>query len=85
MPDEIATSGVSEDMLKSYVDRIESVQETIDEETTSKKEIYAEAAGNGFDKKILAAVIRRRKLERDERMEQDAMLEMYESALAKAS
>jgi uncharacterized protein (UPF0335 family) len=82
---EIADSGVSEAQLKAYVERIESVQEQIDEFTTERKDIFAEAKSAGFDKKILAAVIRRRKLERAERQEMDALLELYEEALAKVA
>jgi uncharacterized protein (UPF0335 family) len=45
------------------------------------KEIYAEAKGNGFDTKVLRQVIRIRKQDRNERLEQEAILELYMSAL----
>ena len=45
------------------------------------KEIYAEAKGNGFDTKVLRQVVRIRKQDRAERMEQEALLELYMTAL----
>lgn len=78
---EVANTGVAEDQLKSFVERIENLSEEIDSLTTDRKDIYNEAGSNGFDKKILAAIIRRRKLDRAERQEYDALLELYEQAL----
>lgn len=78
---EVATTGVAEDQLKALVERIEAVNEEIDERTADRKDIFAEAKGQGFDRKILAEIIRRRKLERAERQEHDALLSMYEQAL----
>ena len=45
------------------------------------KEVYAEAKGNGFDPKIMRQVVRLRKIERAERQEQDALLELYLAAV----
>src|SRR3569832_781946 len=48
------------------------------------KEIYAEAKGNGFDTKVLRQIIRIRKQDASERMEQEALLELYMAALGMA-
>lgn len=82
---EIATSGVAEDQLIQFVERIEHLNEEIDGLTGDRKDIFNEAKANGFDKKVLATVIRRRKLAREEKQEQDALLDLYERALESRS
>lgn len=48
------------------------------------KEIYAEAKGNGFDTKVLRKIVAIRKQDHAERMEQEALLELYMAALGMA-
>ena len=45
------------------------------------KDVYAEAKGNGFDTKTLRTVVRLRKQNLVEREEQQALLDLYLSAL----
>ena len=45
------------------------------------KDVYGEAKGTGFDTKILRKVIQIRKQDKDERMEQEAILDTYLQAL----
>ncbi|MGZ3376597.1 MAG: DUF2312 domain-containing protein, partial [Phenylobacterium sp.] len=45
------------------------------------KEVFAEAKGNGFDVKILRKVVRIRKQDRAKRLEEDAILDLYLSAI----
>ena len=76
--------GVAGDQLRSFVERIENVEEEIKSLTEDKKEIFAEAKGQGFDVKILKEVIRLRKQDPDERDEHDSLLEVYLHALEEA-
>ena len=69
------------DQLKTIVERIERLEEEKSTIAGDIKEIYAEAKGNGFDVKILRKVIARRKRDRDEIKEEEAILELYESQL----
>jgi uncharacterized protein (UPF0335 family) len=69
--------------LKSFIERIENTQEEIDNFKEDQKEVYAEAKSVGFDVKIIRKVIKRRKMERDKRQEEDDLLEIYESAVEK--
>jgi uncharacterized protein (UPF0335 family) len=69
------------DMLKSFVERVERVQEEIDGLNGDKRDLYAEAKGNGFDVPALKKVIARRRLDPDKRAELDAIMETYEAAL----
>jgi uncharacterized protein (UPF0335 family) len=72
------------DQLRAIVERIEHLDEEIKALTEDKKEIYAEAKGNGFDVKVLRDVIRLRKQDQEERDERDSLLDLYMSALEKA-
>jgi uncharacterized protein (UPF0335 family) len=75
------TNSVAAQELKSYIDRIEKVSEELDGIKSDLKDIYAEAGSNGFDKKVLRKIIARRKRERAEVQEEDALTELYLQAL----
>ncbi len=82
MSDEITgVGGVAPDQLKSFVERIERLEEDKQAISDDIKDVYAEAKGNGFDVKILRQVIKIRKQDRNERLEMEALLELYLSAL----
>jgi uncharacterized protein (UPF0335 family) len=76
--------GVAGDQLRAFVERIENIEEEIKSLTEDKKEIFAEAKGEGFDVKILKEVIRIRKQDEDERQEHESLLEVYLHALEDA-
>jgi uncharacterized protein (UPF0335 family) len=77
----MAAESVAQDQLRAFVERIERMEEEKKAIADDLKEIYAEAKGNGFDTKVLRQVIRIRKQDRNERLEQEAILELYMSAL----
>ena len=74
-------AGAAADQLKSFVERIERLEE--EKRTTSEdiKDVYAEAKAFGFDVKILREVIRIRKSDKSEREEMEATLDLYMNAL----
>jgi uncharacterized protein (UPF0335 family) len=72
---------VAGDQLRTIVERIEHIEEEIRALNEDKKEIYAEAKGNGFDVKILREIIRVRKQDQKERDEQESLLVVYLHAL----
>lgn len=72
---------VAQDQLRAFVERIERMEEEKAAIAEDIKEIYAEAKGNGFDTKVLRTVIKIRKQDRDERMQQESILELYLTAL----
>ncbi|WP_439813572.1 DUF2312 domain-containing protein [Zavarzinia sp. CC-PAN008] len=72
---------IAADQLKSIVERIERLEEEKAGLAADIREIYAEAKGNGFDTKVLRQVIKLRKLDREERQEQDTLLDLYLEAL----
>jgi uncharacterized protein (UPF0335 family) len=69
------------DALKSFVARIERQQEEMDTARADMKEIYAEVKSMGFDTKAVRKVIALRKIDRQERQEMEAIIELYEGAL----
>ena len=77
--------GVAGDQLRAFVERIEHIEEEIKGLTEDKKDIYAEAKGEGFDVKILKEVIRIRKQDQKERDEKESLLDLYLHALAEVA
>ena len=72
---------VAKDHLKAFVERIERLEEEKKALADDIRDVYGEAKANGFDAKALRAVVRLRKMDADERKEQDAILETYLHAL----
>ncbi len=77
----MADTSVARDQLRSIVERIERLEEEKKAIADDIKDVFAEAKGNGFDVKTLRTVVRMRKIEAAERQEQEAMLDLYMSAL----
>ncbi|NKB50674.1 MAG: DUF2312 domain-containing protein [Rhizobiaceae bacterium] len=77
----MADTSVARDQLRSIVERIERLEEEKKAIADDIKDVFAEAKGNGFDVKTLRTVVRMRKIESAERQEQEAMLDLYMSAL----
>jgi len=73
--------GVARDQLRSFIERIERLEEEKKTIADDIKDVYAEAKGTGFDTKILKKVIALRKKDDQERMEEEAILETYLAAL----
>jgi uncharacterized protein (UPF0335 family) len=73
--------GIAGDQLRSYIERVERLSEEKDGLTADIREVYAEAKGNGFSVPIMRAVVRLRKLDKDDRDEQETILDLYRRAL----
>ncbi len=73
--------GVAAGQLRSFIERIERLEEERTALGADIREVYAEAKGNGFDVKIMRQVVRLRKQDKSERQEQEAVLELYLHAL----
>ena len=71
----------AKDQLKAFVERIERLEEEKKALSDDIRDVYAEAKGNGYDVKALRQVVRLRKQDKDERAEQEAILETYLQAL----
>lgn len=74
-------NSAAQGQLKSIIERIERLEVEKAEISEQIKEVYAEAKGNGFDVKILRKVVRELKKDRAKRQEEDAILDLYLSAV----
>jgi len=72
---------VAADELRQFVERVERLEAEKQDAAEAQKEVFAEAKGRGYDTAVLRKVIARRKMDRDSLAEQEAILEMYETAL----
>ena len=79
MPD--ASGQISSERLKSFIKRIEKLEEDKSGIANDIKDVYAEAKGTGFDVKIIRQVIRLRKLDVEKRREQEELLDLYFAAI----
>ena len=79
-----ASTGIAQGQLRSIVERIERLEEEKATIAEDIKEVYAEAKANGFDTKILRKVVRLRKVDRAEREEEEALIDLYLHALGMA-
>ena len=74
-------TGFAREQLRSFVERIERLEEEKAGIAGDIREVYAEAKGTGFDVKTLRQVVRLRKQDKSERQEQMALLDLYLHAL----
>lgn len=73
--------GIAGAQLRSYIERVERLEEEKAALAADIREVFAEAKGNGFDVKVMREVIRLRKLDQADRQEQEALLDLYLSAI----
>lgn len=75
------TGGVAAERLKSFIERIERLEEEKAALAEDIREVYSEAKGNGFDVKIMRQIVRLRKMDSSDRQEMEAILDTYMAAL----
>ncbi|HEY6024536.1 MAG TPA: DUF2312 domain-containing protein [Pseudolabrys sp.] len=75
----------AKDQLKAIIERIERLEEEKKATSDDIRDVYAEAKGTGFDTKALRTIVRLRKLDTDERREQQEVLDTYLHALGMAN
>jgi uncharacterized protein (UPF0335 family) len=75
------TYRVTADELRQFIERVERLEAEKKDIAEQSKEVFGEAKSRGYDTKVLRKVIARRKRERDDLAEEEAVLEMYEQAL----
>ncbi len=72
---------IAADRLRSFIERVERLEEEKAAIMNDVKEVYAEAKGEGYDVKIMRQVVRIRKMDRADRQEAEALLDLYLSAI----
>ena len=78
------TVGIAGNRILSIIERIEQIDEEVKALNEGKKEVFAEAKGEGFDIKVLREILRIRKQDKDERDEQESLLDLYLRAMQNA-
>ena len=78
MPD---TAGIAGERLRSFIERIERLEEERRALADDIKEVYAEAKGAGFDTRTMRQLIRLRRMDKDDLDEQETLLDIYKRAL----
>ncbi|KKJ75156.1 hypothetical protein WH95_19945 [Kiloniella litopenaei] len=73
--------GIAADRLRGFVERIERLEEEKKAIADDIKEIYAESKSLGFESKILRKIISLRKMDEQERNEQEELIDVYKHAL----
>jgi len=75
---------IAADQLRLFIERIERLEEEKKGIADDIRDVYAESKGQGYDTKIMRAIVRLRKMEKNDRDEMDALLETYRAALGLA-
>jgi uncharacterized protein (UPF0335 family) len=75
------SDAVAPDLLKSFIERIERLEEEKASIAGDVKEVYAEAKAQGFDTKVLRKVVAWRKRDATERREEEEIMDLYLQAL----
>ena len=78
---EIGKTRSKENLLKIFIEKIERLEEEKCNILSDIKEVYSEAKSTGYDPKIMRKVLTIRKIDTDERLEQEALLDTYKNAL----
>ncbi|MCA8927389.1 MAG: DUF2312 domain-containing protein [Alphaproteobacteria bacterium] len=76
--------GITAEQLRSYIERIERLEEEKAELAANVREVFAEAKANGFDTKVMRQVLKLRKMDANDRAELESLLDLYLHALGMA-
>ncbi|MDR2831957.1 MAG: DUF2312 domain-containing protein [Rickettsiales bacterium] len=75
------TVKITAEELKSYIERIEKLEQEKKDVQDHIRDVYAKAADEGWDTKVMKQIIRLRKMDDDDRKEQEILLDTYKRAL----
>lgn len=78
MPD---VGGIAGDQLRSFIERIERLEDEKKQLADDIKEVYSEAKGSGFDTAIMRQIIKERRMDKDDLDERETLLDIYRKAL----
>lgn len=72
---------IAGDVLRSYIERIERLEEEKAGIADLIREIFAEAKGNGFDTAVMRQILKIRKMDPHDAAEKDELLDLYRQAI----
>ena len=73
--------GVAGERLKSFIERIERLEEEKKALADDIRDVYSQAKADGFEVKVMRQIVKIRKMDKDDLDEQEALLETYMRAL----
>lgn len=77
----MSKTAFAKEQLQAFINRIERLEEERAALSADIKEVYAEAKGTGFETKIMRQIVRLRKLDKADFQEQEALLDLYLTAM----
>lgn len=80
----VQSGNVAADQLRSYIERVEKLEEEKADIASAIRDVFAEAKSNGYDVKAIREILKLRRLEPHDREEQEYMLDVYKRALGMA-
>jgi uncharacterized protein (UPF0335 family) len=75
------TGEIGAERLRSFIERVERLEEDRSNLNADIREVYSEAKSAGYDARTMRQIVRLRKLEPNERHEQEHLLEVYRNAV----
>ena len=75
------TEEVNAAHLRAFIERVERLEEEKRALADDIKDVFGEAKANGFDVKIMRKIVSIRKQDRDKRIEEETILDLYLAAL----
>lgn len=75
------SNGPNKDEVMQYINRIEKLEEEKKATSEDIKSVYVELKGNGYDPKIIRKLVSIRRKSKEERQEEEALLELYMTAI----
>ncbi len=80
----MSDAAIAGDKLRSFVERLETLEEEKQAVAEQIREVLAEAKGEGFETKIIRQLLKLRKMQEHDRVEQEELLEVYKAAIGMA-
>lgn len=77
----MAEDAVSGEQLKSFIERIERLEEEKKELMEQIRDVFKEAKSSGFDARVMRQVLRLRRMQEHDRLEEQELLDLYKQAL----
>lgn len=81
MSDETNVGGVAAERLKSFIERIERLNEEKEALSGDIREVMSEAKGAGFDVRVIRTILKLRKMDASDRSEMEELVDVYKRAL----
>lgn len=73
--------GISAGQLKSFMEKIENLEQDKAELLETIRDVFAEAKAEGFDVKVMRQLLKMRRMKKEELAEQEELLDLYRQAL----